>query len=249
MQQSRDIRIFSSPEEFERRSAEEVVHLMKASLRDRGICNIVLSGGETPRGIYRLLGTDALKRLVDWSRVNIFFSDERPVAPDDPQSNYGMVRGELTSRLEIAPHSIHRIRAEFGAEKAALEYEEVLRTAFDPEHRRFDVVLLGIGSDGHTASLFPSTDVLTEGERWARAVYVPHLNGWRVTLTFRAINSGREVLVFASGASKASIVERALTAQTPTKVLPITMVQPVGGSLRWRLDQQAASIFVTKKSS
>ena len=249
MQGTRDIRVFDSLEEFEQKIAEEIADLMRAALRERGACRMVLSGGKTPQGVYRRLGTDPLKQLLDWSRVSIFFSDERSVAPDDPQSNYGMVRRELTSRFEVAPHSIHRIRAEFGAEKAAVEYEEVLRGAFDSEHRRFDVVLLGIGSDGHTASLFPSTDVLTEGERWARAVYVPQLKTWRITLTFPAMNSGREVLILASGASKASIVERALTAQAPTTEIPITLVQPVGGSLRWRLDQQAASIFVSKQSA
>jgi 6-phosphogluconolactonase len=248
MQRTADIRIFDSHEEFEQKSAEEIVHLMQGVLRDRGVCSVVLSGGETPKGIYRRLGTDPLKQVLDWSRVSIFFSDERCVSPDDSQSNYGMVRRELISHVGIAPHNVHRIHGESSPEKGAVEYEKVLRTVFNPGPPRFDVVLLGMGSDGHTASLFPSTDTLDEENRWVREVYVPHLDAWRITLTFPVINSGREVLILAAGESKAPMIERALGAQAPTKKLPVTMVQPVEGSLRWRLDKQAASRFTSKKS-
>ena len=248
MGKTNDIRIFSSIEEFEQKSAEEIAHLLQAAIRDRGVCHVVLSGGDTPKGIYRRLGTDPFKHLVDWSRVHVFFSDERCVSPDDPQSNYGMVQRELTTHVGIAPSHIHRIQTEAGAEKAAMEYEEVLRTALGPGQRRFDVVLLGIGSDGHTASLFPSTDAIDEDQRWVRAVYVPRLSSWRVTLTFPAINSGREVFIFASGESKAAIVEQALTAQAPTKEIPVTLVHPRDGLLRWRLEKQAASKLTSLKS-
>lgn len=236
-----DICIFGSLEEFEQKSAEEIVQMMQWALHDRGICHIVLSGGETPRGIYRRLGSAPLKHRIDWSRVHMFFSDERCVSPDDPQSNYAMVRRELVPHVEIAPRNIHRIRAETIPEKAASSYEGVLRTVFEPGQRRFDVVLLGIGHDGHTASLFPSTEALDEDKRWARAVYVSQLHGWRVTLTLPAINSGREVLILAAGDSKSAIIERALTTQPPTKEIPVTLVQPVDGLLRWRLDRQAGS--------
>lgn len=248
MQRTDDIRISNSLEEFEQKSAEEIVHIMQAAIHDRGVCHIVLSGGETPKGIYRRLGSDSLKHLVDWSRVIVFFCDERCVSPDDPQSNYGMVRRELTSHLDMPTENIHRIHAESDPEEGANAYEELLRTVFNPGQRRFDVVLLGMGNDGHTASLFPSMDVLDEENRWARAVHVPRLNGWRVTLTFPALNSGREVLILASGESKAPMIERALTAQTPTKEVPVTLVQPSEGSLRWRLDRQAASRLGPLKS-
>ena len=241
MQGTPDICIFDSLEEFERKSAEEIVHLMQGSLRDRGACTVVLSGGETPKGIYRRLGSDPLKLLLDWSRVSVFFSDERCVSPDDPQSNYGMVQRELISHVGIAPRNVHRISGESSPEEAAIRYEKVLRTVYSPGPPRFDVVLLGMGSDGHTASLFPATDALGEENRWVREVFVPHLNASRVTLTFPAINSGREVLILATGLSKAPMVERVLSVQAPTKALPITLVRPAEGSLRWRFDKQAAS--------
>lgn len=241
MERTRDIRVFDSLEEFERKTAEEIIHLMQGALRDRGVCNVVLSGGETPKGIYRRLGTEPLKHLLDWSRVSIYFSDERCVSPDDPQSNYGMVHRELTSHIGIAPQDVRRICGEAGPEKAAIGYEKMLRTIFSPGPPRFDLVLLGMGNDGHTASLFPSTDALGEEHRWVRGVHVPQLNAWRVTLTFPVINSGRDILILATGESKAPMIERVLSAQAPTKELPVTLVRPVDGSLRWRLDRSAAS--------
>ena len=241
MQNPVDIRIFESIREFEQKSAEEIVHLMQGAIRDRGVCRVVLSGGETPKGIYRLLGADPLRHLLDWSRVSVFFSDERCVSPDDSQSNFGMAERALTSHVGIAPHNIHRICAEISPPKAAIEYEKVLRTIFSPGPPRFDVMLLGIGSDGHTASLFPSTDAVREENRWVCEVYVPHLNAWRVTLTFPVINCGRTVFILATGESKAPMIERALRAHAPTRDLPITLVRPVEGALCWRLDKQAAS--------
>lgn len=249
MGKTNDIRIFNSIEEFERKCAEEIAHFMQAAIRDRGVCHVVLSGGDTPKGIYRRLGGDPLEHRIDWSRVHMFFSDERCVSPDDPQSNYGMVRRELISHIRIATQNVHRIQAESSPERGASEYEEILRTALGPGERRFDLMLLGIGSDGHTASLFPSTAALDEEERWVRAVYVPRLNSWRVTLTFPAINSGREVLLFASGESKSAIVERALTAKAPTKEIPVTLVHPGDGPLRWRVEKRAASKLTSLKSS
>jgi 6-phosphogluconolactonase len=236
-----DIRVFTSVDEFEQKSAEEIAHVMQDAVRERGACYLVLSGGETPKGVYRRFGTDPLRQLVDWSRVRIFFSDERCVAPDDPQSNFDMVERELLSRVNLVAENIHRMRVELGPEKAAADYEEVLRNFLDHDTRRFDVIMLGIGEDGHTASLFPSTEALGDKNRWARAVYVPRLNSWRVTLTFPAINAGKSVFVLATGKSKALIVERALAAKTPTKEIPITLVRPSQGSLRWMLDRQAAA--------
>jgi 6-phosphogluconolactonase len=241
MQRKNDISVFNSVDDFEQETAEEIVRSMQGAIRDRGIGYIVLSGGETPKGVYRRFGTDPLRQLVDWSRVRIFFSDERCVAPDDPQSNFYVAERELLSRVNLVAENIHRMRVELGPEKAAADYEEVLRNFLDHDAPRFDVIMLGIGEDGHTASLFPSTEVLGDESRWARAVNVPRLNSWRVTLTFPAINAGREVFVLASGQSKASIIERALATKTPTKEIPITLVRPSQGSLRWMLDRQAAA--------
>lgn len=240
MMSRRAIHISDSVAAFERHAADQIVRAVQESIRERGSCSLVLSGGETPRGVYRLLGTDPLKSAIDWPRVDLFFADERCVPPDDEQSNYGMVLKELVSAVPIPADNVHRMRGELEARKAADEYEDVLRNAFSGREPDFDVILLGVGGDGHTASLFPSTDVLEEKKRWACAVFVARLNRWRVTLTMRAINTGRAIFVLATGQSKASVVERALTAKSPTKELPITLVQPSRGAILWMLEKEAA---------
>jgi len=240
MQSKRTIHISESVAAFEHQAAREIARAVQKSIVERGTCFVVLSGGETPRGVYKLLGADPLKKTIEWQRVHLFFTDERCVPPDDPQSNYGMVAKELVSQVPIPPDNVHRMRAELGAGEAAAQFERELRTVFGDEGPNFDVILLGIGGDGHTASLFPSTDVLTESRRWVCAVFVPRLNRWRVTLTFQSINRGKEIFVLATGRSKASVVERAINAATPTKEMPITLVHPPKGTIRWMLDREAA---------
>jgi 6-phosphogluconolactonase len=241
------VHIFSSIAEFERGTADEVLHVLRNAIQKQGMCSVVLSGGETPRGIYRMLATDLLKKSLDWTRVHVFFSDERCVAPDDPQSNYGMIERELLAHVNIPPVQIHRMHGEAPPEEAATEYQEVLRTFFRNDVPRFDLVLLGIGEDGHTASLFPSTDVLGERKSWTRAVYLPRLKNWRITLTFPCINAGQNLLILGAGEPKAHILQRVFAAKVPTNELPVTLIRPTQGSLLWMLDHQAASRLDSSK--
>lgn len=233
-------RIFDSVPEFERETAGEIVRLVSEANRERNGCRLVLSGGSTPRGVYRQLAAEPLRTLVDWSRVHVFFSDERCVPPDDSRSNYGMAQRELLSAVGVNPDHVHRMKGELPPEAAAEEYEEVLRRAAGPDRSLFDVTLLGVGEDGHTASLFPASDVLHETSRWVCAVYVRQLESWRISLTFPCINTSRNVLILAAGEAKAHIVHQALAAKGPSADTPVTMIQPAQGHLTWMLDKQAS---------
>jgi 6-phosphogluconolactonase len=235
------ITVYRSAADLEQRAAEEIVRVMNAAIDDRGMCFVALAGGETPRHCYRHLGMDPLKDRVDWSRVHLFFTDERPVPPNDSQSNFGMVERSLILPIDIPRLNVHRIKGEIDIAVAALEYERELRTAFGKRPLRFDLVLLGIGVDGHTASIFPGTDVVEEQTALVRPVIDPDQNIRRVTLTFAIINSAREILFLASGKRKASIVQRVFGTPESAKYLPATMVRPVDGRLRWMLDEDAAS--------
>jgi len=236
-----DIEVYQSAAELEQNAAEKIFVLINQAIKDRGLCFIALSGGETPRPIYRILASAPMKDRVEWKRVHLFFTDERAVSPTDPQSNFGMVNLELISHIDIPSKNVHRIRGEKNPELAAKEYEWELHEIFINEIIKYDVVLLGVGEDGHTASIFPETDVVEEENAFVAAVFVPRLDAWRVTLTFKSINNARNVLFLVSGKKKAGIVLQILNAAaSPVKILPATMVRPIDGKLLWMLDEDAA---------
>jgi 6-phosphogluconolactonase len=235
------VTVYRSAADLEQHAAQEIARVMNAAINDRGLCFVALAGGETPRHCYQLLGMEPLKDRVDWSCVHLFFSDERLVPPNDSQSNFGMVERSLILLIDIPQQNVHRIKGESDIAVAAEEYEMELRRAFGDRPVRFDLVLLGIGEDGHTASIFPGTDVVEETTALVRPVVDSDLNIRRVTLTFPIINSAREILFLASGKRKAPIVQRVFGVSKSTKDLPATMVRPVNGQLRWMLDEEAAS--------
>jgi len=235
------ISILPTVEEFEIAAAQAVNELMIAAVRERGRCLIALSGGTTPRGVYRRLGDLLTTQSVDLHHVHIIFSDERMVAPDDPSSNYGMVRHELISRITIPPSNVHRIKGEIDPQAAALEYEEALQKVFSLFSDRCDVMLLGVGEDGHTASLFPGSKILHERHRTVRSEFVQWLGSWRVTLTLPVINRSRAVFFLASGERKSAIIRKIFTNNNTSENLPAALVHPDSGSLRWMLDSKAAS--------
>jgi 6-phosphogluconolactonase len=179
---------------------------------------------------------------VDWQHVHLVFCDERAVPPDNPESNFGIVQGDLISRIVIPSENVHRIAGEMSPADAAEQYADELKRLFSKVQRRLDLVLLGVGSDGHTASLFSGTPTLEEGDDLVRAVFVPHLNSWRVTLTLSVINSARTVVFLVSGKQKASVVQRILDSKTPQ--FPASFVRPTGGRLLWMMDEDAASMIV-----
>ena len=221
-------------------AADHFVEVVRAALSARGSAHVALAGGSTPRAVNALLTAAPRRGAVDWSRVVFWFGDERCVPPDDPQSNYKMNRETLLDPLGIDRHRVHRMRGEDDPPAAAADYDAVLLAALgDPP--RLDLIMLGMGPDGHTASLFPGTVKAIDKSKRCIAHYVPQLDTWRITLTPLAINAARSVAIAAGGAEKADALHAVLEGPRQTDVYPSQLVHPTHGELRWFVDAAAAS--------
>ena len=251
---SRQSRIETHPDaaSLARAAAKHFVVLAREAIVDHDQFAVALAGGSTPRGMYALLAGDEFAAQVDWSRVHVFWGDERCVPPDHPDSNYRMAWEVLLNHVPIPADNIHRIRCEMEPTQAATHYEETLRAFFATHPAepgsgdqgpapRFDLILLGMGNDGHTASLFPGTAALHEQTRWVVAHYVEKLGAWRVTFTPVVLNAAANVIFLLSGASKAERLCQVLTGPYQPDVLPAQLVQPRGGHLLWLVDAAAAA--------
>jgi 6-phosphogluconolactonase len=237
-----ELQIIPNAAALYRQSAQEFVRAAESALRNAGRFAVALSGGNTPRGVYALLAEEYADQ-VSWSKVHIFFGDERSVPPDHPDSNYRMAHESLLSRVAIPAENIHRFRTELGIEPAAADYEQQLRGFFHPpagQWPRFDLVLLGLGDDGHTASLFPGTAALEESSRMVVANWVEKLRTFRLTLTLPVLNHAAEALFLVSGAGKAEILKDVLGGPA---TLPSQRIQPEDGRLLWLVDQDAARLL------
>jgi 6-phosphogluconolactonase len=219
------------------------------SIDSNGRFTVALSGGSTPRGLYSVLASGAIPGL-SWKQIYLFWSDERHVPPDDAESNYRMVQESLLSKVPVPAGNVFRVHAEEkDAATAAAQYEQTLRDFFAVkagDFPQFDLILLGLGPEGHTASLFPDTAALDEKQRLVVANWVPKLNAQRITLTLPLINRASTVLFLAEGAKKAAIVHEVL--EDPQADLPAQKVQPVSGRLLWMLDQAAANALQKKSA-
>jgi 6-phosphogluconolactonase len=236
--------VCETPAEAARAGAARVTTWLSAAVSARKRATVALAGGRTPEALYRLLAEIPYRERIDWDRVEIFWGDERCVPPDHPDSNYRMVREALLAHVPIPDANIHRMRGELADPVAsAHEYEEVLRQACRVEVDtlpRLDVCLLGLGSDGHTASLFPGSPAIREQQRWVMAGWVEKLGAWRLTLAPRVINNARHVLFLATGAEKAETVGVVLEGPVVPDRLPAQIVRPAYGQLEWLLDRDAA---------
>jgi len=225
-----------------RSAAERFVELAREAINASERFSVALAGGSTPKHTYELLASEPYGPQVDWSKAHIFFGDERCVPPDDAESNYRMANEALISRVPIPPRNIHRMNGQGDAVTNASLYEDELRTFFNGASRpRFDLILLGMGDDGHTASLFPGTKALAEQSAWVVANWVEKFGSFRITLTAPAINHAANIVFLVSGAGKAKRLSQVLRgARDPTK-LPAQLIQPESGSLAWFVDKTAAS--------
>jgi 6-phosphogluconolactonase len=203
---------------------------------------MALAGGSTPRPIYaRLASADYRERLA-WPKVHIFFGDERCVPADDARSNYRLALESLHDQAMVPLDNIHRIKGEIDPAQAALIYEQEVQGVFRTRSLpAFDLICLGMGENGHTASLFPGTAALHERERWVVAQYVEVMQEWRVTFTAPLINAARNISFFVEGASKAEMLWRVIAGPYQPDVLPSQLIQPVNGQLHWLVDAAAAS--------
>src|SRR6266481_2959060 len=206
------------------------------AIASRGQFIVALSGGSTPRDTYLRLGTEALVSKVMWSRVQVLWGDERCVPPDHVESNYRMARETLLDRVPVPALNVHRIHGEDDPATAAEAYEATLRALL-----RIDLVLLGLGEDGHTASLFPGSAAVHEQTRWVMAARAGAASMWRVTLTPAVINAAAEVLFLVSGGAKAGILRRVLEGPRRPDELPAQAIAPSNGRVRWCMDAAAAA--------
>jgi 6-phosphogluconolactonase len=244
-----EIRILTTPQELFEVAAEEVVRAATEAVSQSGRFTIALSGGSTPKNLFNLLATNA-RTVFPWDRTYFFWSDERHVPPTDPESNYRMAEEIMLSKIPVNVGNVFRIAAENPDAAAAAEaYEQTLRKFFQLQPGQvpaFDLILLGMGPDGHTASLFPNTAGLQEKTRLVIANWVDKLKANRLTMTLPVLNSAREVAFLASGTDKAQVLRTVLEEDAPPEQYPAKLVRPTG-RLIWFVDRAAASQLTNTK--
>jgi len=235
-----NILVFDTAEQVAGAAAERFVAYSRVSIREHGTFAVSLAGGSTPRRAYELLGTDAFKSRVDWSGVHLFFGDERMVPPDSLESNYRMVNEALLSRVAIPGENVNRIPGEVEPSASAESYEAELKSFFgNVNWPRFDLVLLGMGNDGHTASLFPASDALQEKTKWVVATTQPQTKQDRITLTLPVLNHAARIAFLVTGKEKAATLARVLRGVVASRELPAQAITPVNGVLEWLVDRSA----------
>lgn len=236
-----EIRIVADANELSRVGAEEFEHLARNAVQARNRFTVSLSGGSTPRGLYSQLARNANR--LPWDKIYLFWGDERHVPPDDKDSNYRMVRETLLSQAPIPPDHVFRMHAEDSdAARVAEQYEKAIRQFFAlkaGELPRFDLVLLGLGPDGHTASLFPGSAALHEGSRLVVANWVEKFGHYRLTFTAPVINNAMEVVFLVSGEEKISALQSVLYGDAPAEQFPAKLIEPQKGRLLWLVDRAA----------
>lgn len=239
------VRVYPSRQALFRAAGRRVVAAARRAVAARGAFSLVLAGGGTPVPLYTLLAGAPLREKVPWAQVHVFWGDERCVPPDHSESNFGMAQRTLLSHVPIPPAHVHRIPGEMPPREAASAYEALLRRSLGAEESgsepvpRFDLVLLGLGEDGHTASLFPGTSALWHGH-WVVALDGGPERGWRVSLTPQAFNAARCICFLVSGQAKAHALGRTLSGPPDADAWPAQAIQPVEGDLVWLVDAEAA---------
>lgn len=233
--------IFSDPAALAEGAAEAFAWSAVEASAQRGIFHVALAGGSTPRRMYERLAQSDFARTLPWRRIQVYWGDERCVPPKHPDSNYAMAQQALLGQIALPSENIHRIPGELGAAQAAALYAQELRGSFSTPLPVFDLVLLGLGDDGHTASLFPGSAALDESQAWTAAVEhrlppLPLVD--RVTLTLPVLNAARTVIFLVSGTGKREMLQRVL-APIEGEALPAQRVQPLAGQVRWLVDQAA----------
>lgn len=221
-------------------AAERFIILARQAIDQRGRFSAALSGGHTPEKMFQLLAQEPCRSRVAWENVEIFFSDERCVAPDSTESNYRMANEALLKKVPIPGDNVYRMRGEIDPNEAAVEYGQLLKERFGDGG--LDLIFLGMGPDGHTASLFPGTEALRETKHRCMANYVPKLSAWRITMTAPFINRAGTVMFLVTGADKTERVKEVLEGPPDPERLPSQLIRPDPGSLVWLLDATAAGM-------
>lgn len=230
-----NLAIGKTPEAAVALAVDHFLDLAKKAINEHGAFHVALSGGSTPKAIFEKFTPDQL----DWSKVHLYWGDERAVPPEDPESNYRMAMEAAFNRLPVLKENIHRMVAEKDIEEEAGAYQEILKKYLP--HGKFDLIMLGMGDDGHTASLFPETHALTDRREWVTANYIPQKNCWRMTLTYPCINQAKAIVVYVIGKGKAEKVAEVIDGKLNPIELPIQGVGSPSHKPLWIMDAAAAS--------
>jgi len=226
-------------------AADRLIGIVEATLRYRRVADVVVAGGSTPRAMNVLLATSPRRASVAWDRVRFFFGDERSVGPDDPESNYRMTRETLFEPLNIPPEHVFRMRGEDAPQAAAAAYAEILVRELGARPR-FDLLYLGMGPDGHTASIFPGTFAGIDDSKLVVANWVEKFKTWRITLTPHVINDATHVVITTGGMAKADALHGVLDGPYAPDTYPVQFVAPTDGELHWLIDEPAAAKLVRR---
>ncbi|MDR3681723.1 MAG: 6-phosphogluconolactonase [Flavipsychrobacter sp.] len=239
MKQQNNIKVFPTDGELTRAAALFIIDTAKAAVLSKGQFSISLSGGHTPEQLYALLANPPYKNEMPWNKTFVFWGDERWVALDDKDNNAHMAKVQLLDHIDIPATNIFPIPVNLPPAQAATEYERVIISFFKDQPPAFDLILLGLGENGHTASLFPGTTVLSEHSRLVKEVYVEEVNMYRITMTAPLINKSRNIMFLVAGEGKAEILNTVLNSPSTPDKYPAQMISPTSGNLYWYIDEKA----------
>ncbi len=241
------IHVFETKEEASEASARFLIRAAKEAVQREGRFSVALTGGSSPKILYQLLAADPFRSQVPWEKTHIFWGDERSVPHDNEQNNARMSFKLLLDHVPVPPHQIHRMSGELPPGEAARQYGEILKKHFGEEAPQFDLILLGMGEDGHTASLFPGTPVLGEKDRWVAELFLKGQDMYRITLTAPLINQARQIVFQVFGENKAGVLKQVLEGPAQPEKLPSQLIKPDNGELHWFLDEAAAGQIANSK--
>jgi 6-phosphogluconolactonase len=240
------IQIFDTPGLVFKAAADLILELCEKSIAKNGAFTIALSGGNTPKKLYELLAQAPYVKKINWKNTYVFWSDERCVPASDEENNSHMASIALLNNIPIPAENIFPVPVNFEPSKAAARYEQMIKTFFKAKEPRFDLILLGLGEDGHTASLFPANDILDEKKALVKQVYLKEKNMYRVSFTVPFINNAKQVLFLVTGKEKSAIVKKLFLKPVKQKQFPAQLIKPLKGDLQWFIDQQAAASIKNK---
>jgi len=243
-----ELHILADSGQFSKRVAEWIVETISETLKKQDRFTWVLSGGNTPRSIYRLLASSPYREKIDWEKLHLFWGDERAVPFEDERNNAKMVYDTLLNQVSVPAEQIHVMRTDIPPEKSAAAYEKILHHYFphrpyESKHTSFDLVLLGMGEDGHTLSLFPGTEIIHEENAWVKAYFLQSQDMYRISLTRTPVNKSARIAFLATGSGKSQALKEALEGGYKPDLYPSQVIDPLNGELHWFTDREAAALL------
>ncbi|HTI91217.1 MAG TPA: 6-phosphogluconolactonase [Puia sp.] len=236
-----ELQVYKDAQELSQAAAKWIAGLIAETIKVQDRFTIALSGGSTPKLLHKILAAPPYKDQIDWSKLHIFWGDERAVPFEDDRNNAKMAYDTLLNFVPVPPSQIHVMRTDIGPEESAIEYEKILHQYFDKTPTTFDLVLLGMGDDGHTLSLFPGTAIVHEEKAWAKAFFLPAQDMYRITLTKTIVNQSAHVAFLTTGTGKAHALKEVLKGVYNPDHYPSQEIKPVNGELHWFVDEAAAA--------